>query len=161
VLTGGAGADTVTGGAGSDTFVMSDAGAADKVTDFVSGTDTLAVSMAGISIGNGDNVIDGAYTQVAPGGAGGFSAASELVVFDYNITGAINTTSAANTIGSAASSYGIGDTCLFAVDNGAQSSVYLFTSNGADALVSGNELTLLCTMSSTAATTLADYAFVA
>ena len=168
VLTGGAGADILTGGLGSDTFVMNFATKTDTITDFTSGTDKLAISMAGISIGNGDTVINGAVTQTVPNGAtgyAGFDANAELVVFEYN---AANVTSAlygkqaaALEIGYASTSFKAGDTRLFVVDDGTSSAAYLFTSSGADALVSSNELTLLCTMNGCAATKVADYGFVA
>ncbi|WP_146054491.1 beta strand repeat-containing protein, partial [Methylovulum psychrotolerans] len=159
VLNGGGGADTLTGGAGSDTFVFGTVtGGSDKVLDFVSGTDKLQVLDAalGLSIGNGDHNIDNAALI---NGLGGFSALSELVVVTSNIIGAITTATAATDIGSAASSYALGDTRLFAVDNGVDSALYLFKSAGADAVVSAGELTLLGTLQGTAQTALADYGF--
>lgn len=168
ILMGQAASDTLTGGAGSDTFVMNSAATADKVTDFTSGTDFLKVSMAGISIGNGDTVINGAVTQNTPNGApgfAGFDATAELVVFTYNAanttTAQYGTQAAALEIGNASTSFAAGDTRLFVVDDGTSSAAYLFTSNGADAVVSANELTLLATLNNTASTTVADYGFAA
>ncbi|MDD5272293.1 MAG: calcium-binding protein [Methylovulum sp.] len=159
ILNGGAGADTLTGGAGSDTFVFGTVtGGADKALDFVSGTDKLQLldGVAGLSIGNGDHSINNAALI---NGHGGFSTLSELVVVTPNIIGVITAAKAATDIGSAASSYAIGDTRLFAVDNGVDSALYLFKSAGADAVVSAGELTLLGTLQGTAQTVLADYGF--
>nr|WP_037552800.1 calcium-binding protein [Sphingomonas sp. URHD0057] len=50
LLRGGLGADTLTGGLGGDTFMFERGGGSDKVTDFVSGTDTIDLSLiAGIT----------------------------------------------------------------------------------------------------------------
>jgi len=159
ILNGGAGADTLTGGAGSDIFVFGTVtGGADKVLDFVSGTDKLQVldGVAGLAIGNGDHSINNAALI---NGHGGFSTLSELVVVTPNIIGAITTTNAATDIGNATSNYAVGNTRLFAVDNGVDSTLYLFKSAGADAVVSAGELTLLGTLQGTAQTALADYSF--
>ncbi len=92
---------------------------------------------------------------------GGFATTSELVIVSNDIAGAINVTSAAAAIGSASGAYAIGDTRLFAVDNGGTASgVFLFTSSAADATVSAAELTLLGTATATPATAAADYLFV-
>jgi hypothetical protein len=48
---------------------------------------------------------------------------------------------------------------LFMVDNGSSSALYLFTSAGADALVSSSELALLATLTGTPATGTADLLF--
>ena len=50
---------------------------------------------------------------------------------------------------------------MFAVDNGTASGLFLFALSGADALVSAAELTLVGVATSTPATVLADYLFVA
>ncbi|ASF46987.1 calcium-binding protein [Methylovulum psychrotolerans] len=159
ILNGGAGADTLTGGAGSDIFVFGTVtGGADKVLDFVSGTDKLQVldGVAGLSIGNGDHSINNAALI---NGHGSFSTLSELVVVTPNIIGAITAANAATDIGNATSNYAVGNTRLFAVDNGVDSVLYLFKSAGADAVVSAGELTLLGTLQGTAQTALADYSF--
>jgi Ca2+-binding RTX toxin-like protein len=170
VITGGAASDTLTGGLGSDTFVLNSAATADKITDFTSGTDFMKISMAGIHIGNGDTVLDTTVNAVQTVSASGttgsnFDAASELVIFTYNAANSTSaqygTQAAALEIGHAASSFAIGDTRLFVVNDGTSSAMYLFTSNGADATVSANELTLLATLNNAASTTVADYGFVA
>jgi Ca2+-binding RTX toxin-like protein len=52
VITGGFGADRLTGGGGHDTFVYNDRfDFGDRITDFVSGVDTIAVSRANIWVG--------------------------------------------------------------------------------------------------------------
>lgn len=133
-------------------------GGADKVLDFLSGTDKLCFldGAAGLKIGDGDHLID---SGIAVAGPGGFSNAAELVIVTQNIAGAITATSAALDIGSAGSAYALGDIRLFAVDNGADSALYLFKSAGADALVGVPELTLIGTLQGTAQTAPADYGF--
>src|SRR6266581_4014316 len=158
VLTGGAGADTLSGGAGADLFVFNSKVGADTITDFLSGTDHFRFSQAGLHIGNGDTVVDNGIVVTGPGA---FATTSELVIVSNDIAGAINVTSAAAAIGSASGAYAIGDTRLFAVDNGGTASgVFLFTSSAADATVSAAELTLLGTATATPATAAADYLFV-
>jgi Ca2+-binding RTX toxin-like protein len=156
-LDGGEGADSLSGGWGADTFLLSDRASADTIADFVSGTDKFNVSQAGIRVGDGDLVVEGGTTVAGPGG---FMPGAELVIVSSNIAGAVTASSAADAIGSATSAYEAGATALFAVDNGRQTGLFLFTSSGADALVSETELTLLATASATPATVLADYWFV-
>jgi Ca2+-binding RTX toxin-like protein len=155
-LIGGAGADTITGGAGIDTFVLNNPATADRITDFLSGTDRLEIHQATIPIGNGDTTINSPTTRNAPGG---FSRNAELVILTANIAGPITAAKAAATIGSATAAYQAGDKRLFAVDNGTASALYRFTSAGADALVSASELTLLASLSATPALAIADFQF--
>jgi hypothetical protein len=158
-LTGGAGADTLTGGAGADTYVFSSLVGSDTVTDFNGASDTFRISQAGIHIGDGDSVVEGAVTRSA---AGGFATSAELVIFTSNIAGAITPASAAAKIGSATAAYATGDDRLFVVDNGATTGIFRFHSSAANALVTGAELTLVAVVhqdSVTPATTLADYTF--
>lgn len=145
VLAGGTGADTVTGGAGADIFVLSNTSGSDLITDFVTGIDDLRISQAGVRVGDGDTVVEGA---VSIGGPGGFSSAAEFVVVTGNIAGSITTASAAAAIGSASSAYAVGATRLFAVDNGSSSALYLFTAADANSVVSAGELTLLASLQS-------------
>ena len=154
-LIGGSGFDRLTGSSGADLFVLDSRTGSDTLTDFVSGGDDLSFSMAGIRVGDGDTLVEGALVRSA---AGGFSAASELVIFTANTAGLLATDAAA-AIGSAASAYAAGRTALFAIDNGIGSALYLFTAADANALVSASELTLLATLSGTAATTTGDYVF--
>lgn len=157
VLIGGGGSDRLTGGIAGDAFVLNSKIGSDVVTDFVSGVDRLRVSMAGIRVGDGDLLVEGAVLRAAPGG---FATGAELVVFTTNRP-ALDAASAAAGIGAAGTAYAIGDARLFAVDNGASSAIYLFTAANADAVVSAGELTLLATLAATPATVLADYVFVA
>lgn len=166
-LYGGLGADILEGGAGADLFVLDfkgTAGSADSIADFVSGSDRIAVSMAGVRIGDGDTLVEGAQTRYA---SGGFSAAAELLVFAQNLTAPLDANAVAAALGSAASAYAAGDTRLFVVDggydgSGTTSAVYLFTSSGADATVSAGELQLLAAVEGQpGATSVADYLFVA
>jgi hemolysin type calcium-binding protein len=157
-LVGGAGSDRLTGGAGADVFVFDSKVGTDNITDFVSGTDKLAFSQAGIRIGDGDTVIDGFATVAGPGG---FAASDELVVVNGTFAGAIDATNAAAAIGSATGAYGVGDTRLFAVQNGTDTGLFLFTSSGADATVSAAELTLVGVATGAHATVPGDFVLVA
>jgi Ca2+-binding RTX toxin-like protein len=158
VLNGGLGADTLTGGAGGDFFLLTSSAASDTLTDFASGTDKIRIKMSAISVGDGDAAVEG---KVSIAGPGGFAVAAELVIVTTDLGGTINAASAAAAIGSANSAYTAGAKRLFAVDNGTDSALFLFTSSGADAAVSATELTQLASLSGTAATALADYVFVA
>lgn len=158
VLTGGAGSDVLTGGAGNDSFVFTSKIGTDTVTDFSHGADKLLFSQAGLAIGNGNTVVNGGV--VIPSGSGGFANSAELVIMQQNIAGNINTTSAANLIGSASAAYTLGQTALFAVDNGTATGVFLFTSANTDAKVTAGELVQIALIGNTASTALADYGFV-
>lgn len=157
VLAGGAGNDRLSGGAGNDVFQFDSKTGSDTITDFNSAADTFRFSQAGLRIGDGDNLVDGFALRNA---AGGFSSASEVVVFTPDIAGALTTNSAAAAIGSASSSFASGSTRLFVVDNGTDAGLFLFTSSAQNATVSASELTQLATFHGT--TTLAsDYVFMA
>ncbi|SEO50513.1 Hemolysin-type calcium-binding repeat-containing protein, partial [Duganella sp. CF517] len=153
VLDGGAGSDTLTGGAGADRFVLNNVLGTDTVTDFVSGTDHLALNLAGLGVGNRDLWLDGAALREAPGG---FAHDAELVLFSARATSA-SAASAAAVIGSASSAYALGETALFAVSTGTATGLYLFRSSGADALVSAAELTQVAVLTGTPTTVLGDY----
>lgn len=155
-LIGGAGADALYGGAGNDRFVLSSAATSDTIGDFTSASDKLAVSQAGIRVGDGNTTV----TSATVAGAGGFSSSAELVVVTGNIAGAITAASAAAKIGAASSAYTVGRTALFAVDNGADSALYLFTAANTDASVSASELKLLASLTGTVSTVASDYLFV-
>ncbi|NVM79694.1 Ca2+-binding RTX toxin-like protein [Duganella sp. SG902] len=155
VLAGGDGNDTLTGGNGADSFVLAAKTGVDVVTDFVSGTDKLALTQSVFGVGD-DLVIDNAVLQAAPGG---FSNEAELVILTQNVA-TLNLNTAAAAIGSAASAYAVGDKALFALHSGSTTTLYLFTSNGADAAVGANELTQLVTLTGTATTAAADYQFI-
>jgi Ca2+-binding RTX toxin-like protein len=154
-LTGGAGTDRLTGGTGVDTFVFNDVLASDTITDFISGSDKLSISQAGIAVGNGDTTIDGATTVAGPGG---FATSAELVIATNNLA-SLTAANAAAAIGSATSDYALGQKALFMVDNGAASALYLFTAADANALVSDVELTLLASLSATPSTITGDLIF--
>ena len=155
-LVGGLGNDRLTGGAQVDLFVLNTTSGSDTITDFLSGTDKLRIQQSLLAVGDGDAVIENAQLRASPGG---FSSAAELVIFSSNLSGAITASSAAAAIGSASSGYTVGRKVLFAVDNGTNTAVYLFTSSGTDAVVSASELQLLATLENTASTALADYGF--
>lgn len=156
LLRGGAGSDRLTGGGGADRFVLDSLAGSDTITDFTRGVDKLVVDQFAIRVGDWASTLDGATTLSGPGG---FAPTAELVVVTKNIVGAIGPTQAAAVIGSATSSYYMGQTALFAVDNGQDSALYLFTSSGADGVVHSSELQLLATLSGVAATTTSDYLF--
>ena len=153
VLSGGAGSDKLSGGAGADLFVLDSQTGSDTVTDFVSGTDHLGLNLAALAIGNGDLALDGAMLRAAPGG---FGADAELVLFSQKMTSA-STANAAAVIGTATGAYAVGDTALFAVSTATATTLYRFTSSGADAVVSAGELTQLVVLTGTPSTALADY----
>jgi hypothetical protein len=88
-------------------------------------------------------LLEGAVTVAGPGG---FGPGAEFVLVTRNITGALTAASASAAIGSATSAYAVGQRALFAVDNGSASALFLFTSAGADAVVSAAELALLATL---------------
>ncbi|WP_198301687.1 beta strand repeat-containing protein [Vitreoscilla filiformis] len=170
LLTGGSGSDTLMGGSGSDTLFLADSerdrvmltslDGSDTLTGFTSGSDVISLqqSAMAIRIGNSDATVDGGIVISNPDGDG-FDAAAELVIFTSNISGSLNATSAANLIGSTNTDYLTGQQALFAVDNGIDSQLYLFTSTGNDATVSADELTLLTTLTGTASTAVGDYVF--
>jgi Ca2+-binding RTX toxin-like protein len=85
-LEGGSGNDTLTGGAGQDSFVFADApgaGNADRITDFASGTDQLALDNAAFTAigGTGDfSSTDGRFWAAA--GATSGHDASDRIVYD-------------------------------------------------------------------------------
>jgi Ca2+-binding RTX toxin-like protein len=154
-LSGGSGTDALNGGGGADVYVLDSKIGSDTIAGFVSGVDDLRISRTGLPIGDGDATLERVATRSAPGG---FANNAELVIFTANAS-ALTTSGAAAVIGSATSAYATGATALFAVDNGSSSALYLFTSASANAIVSASELTLLATLSGTASTVVADYAF--
>jgi Ca2+-binding RTX toxin-like protein len=149
-LTGGAGNDTLTGGADSDLFIIGSG--SDTIKDFATGVDKLGIALA---IGNDDQALDGAEVRAA---TGGFSAAAELVVFTQNVS-TMNAANAAATIGSANSAYASGATALFALHSGTTTTLFKFTSSGADAAVSAAELTQLATLTGVQTLSTADLIF--
>lgn len=157
-LNGGAGADRLGGGAGSDVFILGSLSGTDLLLDFASGSDLLRISQGAIRIGDGDTAIEGAVTIAGPGG---FGSGAELVIVTGNLAGGLSASAAAAAIGSATTAYATGARVLFAVDDGGSSALFLFTSSSANAQVSAAELTLLATLTGTAATTTADFAFAA
>jgi hypothetical protein len=127
------------------------------VTDFQSGTDRVAIraGFTGFLLGDADDLLEGGVSIAGPGG---FDPSAELVVLTTNLA-TLGASAAAAAIGSANTAYTAGRTALFAVDNGASSQLYLFTSSGADAVVSAAELQLLVTLEGTPATAVSDYFF--
>jgi Ca2+-binding RTX toxin-like protein len=156
LLDGAAGNDTLTGGGGVDTFRLGSLSGVDKLSDFVSGTDKVLIGQSGVSIGDGDNLVEGA---VATPGTGGFKVTSELVDVGTQIVGAISTSSAAAAIGSATAAYTVGRTALFAVDNGTDTALFRFVAADADAAVESFELTLLATLAGTPNVVIGDFVF--
>jgi Ca2+-binding RTX toxin-like protein len=156
VLAGGAGADVLTGGAGKDIFVLDSADGVDTVTDFASGADKLRVSQAAFRVGDGDTKLEDAVVRNAPGG---FAPKAELVIFGTNVAGELDAAKAAAAIGSASAAYAAGASALFVVDNGSDSAVFLFASDGDDAAVSAGELTEIVRLVGTSSTVLVDFTF--
>jgi Ca2+-binding RTX toxin-like protein len=150
ILDGGAGNDTLTGGSEADTFVLSSLVGSKTITDFVSGTDHVALDKSVLWPGAGS--LNGSV-QNAPGG---FGADQELVLFTQKMATA-SAANAAAIIGSATSAYKVGDAALFAVSTATATTLYSFVSSGADADVSASELTALVTLTGAPSTVLADY----
>jgi len=67
VIAGGAGADRLTGGGGADTFALTAApnGTVDRITDFASGTDKLALAQSAFSALNPGGLSVAAFVQAA------------------------------------------------------------------------------------------------
>jgi len=151
------GPNLLTGVVGADAFVFNSKVGADMVTDFKSGVDKLFVSQEGIGVGDGDTVVENSITITGPGG---FSTNAELVMVQKNIVGAITVSNAAAAIGSANAAYAIGATALFAVDNGKDTNVFLFSSSANDSTITADELSLVVVVSGVAATTVGNYGFV-
>jgi Ca2+-binding RTX toxin-like protein len=158
MIVGGAGYDYLIGGAGNDAFVFDSLVAWDTVADFTSGGDTLRISLASLAVGNGDTTIDGASVISGPGG---FDASSELVIVTGDLaSGRANDADwAAQAIGDANQSYAVGQTAIFAVDDGSTSALYCFQSANDDATVSSAELTLLAVLQNAPSTVIGDYVF--
>lgn len=145
VLSGGVGGkDTLDGKAGSDLFVISDI-AWDNIRDMEIG-EKVKVDQAHVSIGDGDNVVDGAVTITGPGG---FSRNAEFVMLakDVLISGP-SFEDAAAAIGSADAAYAIGETRLFGMsyNQGVGTLLFYFQSLDGDAMVDADELTVLVEM---------------
>lgn len=149
-LSAGAGRDTLTGGSDADLFVLSALEITNQdrtfITDFERNVDHLSVSQSKVSVGNGDQVVDGAVTVWGPGG---FNASSELVIVAADIFGSVTLESAANAIGSANQAYAVGQSAVFMVDNGQESWAMYFQSLDGDAIVSAAELSVLAQLGST------------
>jgi hypothetical protein len=158
IIRGGAGADSLTGLAGSDLFILDQPSAADIISDFRSGVDQVHISQKTIPIGNRDLIIDNPTFRDSPHN---FSVSSELIIFTQDILGPITTAKAAAAIGRAASLFRKGDTRLFSVDNGTNSSLYQFTSSAADRNVSASELRPLAHFHDTPSLGLSDIALIA
>ncbi len=156
ILNGQAGNDILSGGGGTDRFILDSLTGSDFISDLISGIDKLVLDNSGLGgLGDKDSRLEGALLRES---AGGFSNKAELVVFSDDINGSISATSASEQIGSASSAYVVGDTRIFAVDNGSQTAVYLFKAQDANAIVDSNELKLLGILN-TAQTALGDYLF--
>lgn len=155
-LEGGAGNDVLTGGTGADVFRFTSLTGSDRITDFVSGTDSARFSREVLPIGDGDLIFEQVATRGAPGG---FAANAEMVVFTSNL-GSLGASSAAAGIGSATSAMAVGRSAMFVVDNGADTAVYRFVSADGNARVSASELSLVVTFEGTAQTVASDYMLV-
>ncbi|WBS03492.1 calcium-binding protein [Pseudoduganella sp. SL102] len=134
VMEGGAFNDKLTGGQGADTFVIGAGN--DTVTDFTSGVDTLAINRG---------IGEGKFNSETMDAPGGFASSTELVFFTKTVS-SLTLANVAKAIGSATSAYGTGDTALFAVHDAAGTALFLFTSKNDDAIVSGNELVQIASL---------------
>lgn len=156
-LTGGRGDDQLTGGAGADTFVFDSDVGSDTVADFVAGLDRLQFrsDTVFLRIGNGDAVVDGARVAAGPGG---FDTASEIVLFANEATSA-SAADAAAAIGSATTSYAVGDRRVFVIAAAGATRIYLFQASSAAAAVRAGDLSLVATVPGNARPGLADFSF--
>ncbi|MCW5662668.1 MAG: hypothetical protein KIT35_02435 [Piscinibacter sp.] len=154
-LIGSVGADVLTGGANNDAFLFNSKVGVDTVTDFDTVADRFVFSQATLRVGDGDTTVENAQTVF---GFGGHAASAELVIVQTNVFGTIDAGAAAAVIGSASSNYAAGATRLFAVDNGTQTGIFLFTSSAANAQVTADELTQIALVNGTL-TNLSDYTF--
>ena len=141
-LWGGSGSDTLTGGVGTDAFMVDSRTGTDLITDFESNIDQVRVSMSDVRIGDGDALVDGRW---AVGFQDPINPAGELIGCTHPIS-ALTPSAAAAAVGSATSAYAPGATVLFMFTTGTTSALFLFTSSGADAEISADELTLLVTV---------------
>ncbi len=142
ILRGGAGSDRLSGGDGADRFVVDSALGSDLITDFVQGADRIRVAMSALRIGDGDTSVEG---RVAVSSANSFAPTAELVGYAPAVS-ALTPSVAAAALGSATSAYAAGAKVLFQFTTGSSSGLFLFTSSGADAIVSAEELSLLVTL---------------
>lgn len=138
---GSAGVDTLYSGGGDDTLQIDSLVAADVLDQFSSGHDHLQLIQSGWSIGNGDNVVDGAVAIDAPRS---FAASAELVLVNPRILGGLTNANVAAAIGAASDDYAVGQTAVFLAHGSTGWAAYLFTSSGHNATVSAGELTVLC-----------------
>jgi Ca2+-binding RTX toxin-like protein len=153
---GGAGADTVTGGSGGDVFVFNSAGSADRVTDFVSGSDRIYLSQTAFRIGDGDAVIDSSSTIAGPNGV----PTTSEVVFFTNDAASLSTQDVAAATNNGASFFVAGSSALFVIDDGTSTGIYRFLSQSSNSTISAGELTLIATLENTTDTVLSDYLFI-
>lgn len=123
------------------------------------------IQFARSMVGDGDALIENAVTVATAGGA--FSSAAELVIFgadlatdrsfDYTYNSGIAASEITAVIGNASSAYAVGDKRLFVVDDGDDSMMFQFTSSGADAVVSVNELKLIGVVANDGSMTASDF----
>jgi hypothetical protein len=152
---GGEGNDYIAADGGADTIVLDSLIGSDTIDYFTTGADKISLSQSSLPVGDGDTLLEGAVSQAT---SGGFATSAELVIITANAS-SLSAAAAASIIGSAASSYAVGDERLFVVDNGYSSGVFYFQSADANATVSASELTLLATLNGTASTSVGDYVF--
>lgn len=181
----GAGADTITstaggtiiGGLGADSITMN--GAGDHVIRFTSaasfdtitntsgwatgGADKIQISMAGISVGDGNTTI----ANGATGDGNTVGSTAELYVVQTN-SADITLANVVSAVGPAgitnlalSANVAAGAKIILAFDDGTDTAVYLFTSAAADTTILAAELTLIGFLTGVAATAHGDYVFVA
>lgn len=132
------------------------------IADFGAGD---SIRFARSMIGDGDALIENVATVATAGGA--FSNTAELVVFGADLAtdryfsgysgSAIAASEVTAVIGNASSAYAMGDKRLFVVDDGSDSMMFQFTSSGADAVVSVNELKLIGVVANDGSMTASDF----
>lgn len=157
-VSGGDGMDTISatgigyrhfsGGADDDRFVMLSTEVLGQemlwVDDFASGEDTIALSQSTLPVGDGDLTVEGGIIIASPGG---FDSSAELVLVAADVVGNLTLDACAAAIGSANQAYGQGQTAVFVVGNADETWTLYFESSGADATVSGSELSIVVRLS--------------
>lgn len=114
-----------------------------RVLDFAGGEDFLVVHQADLPVGDGDGLVEGATTIDGPGG---FDASAELVICAEDIFGPMTIDAFAAAFGSADRNYANGQTAMLVAGNGSETWVAYFKSDGKDAAISVDELTIMATL---------------
>ncbi len=164
-IVGGLGADAITlNGAGDHVIRFTSSASFDTITNTAGwatgGADKFQISMAGISVGDGNTTVANGETDAD---GAGLTDAAELVVIQANT--AMTAANAVANFGAAGYAFtgniAAGTRKIIVGDTGADTAVFLFVSGAADATITAGELTLIGFATGIAATAFGDFAFVA